>query len=87
MAARLASAIERSPLARLAWQPQANEVFAILKKTDAEKIQASGAAFYEWHRPTGFADPFAQDEALYRFVASFATAPHDVDKFAKLIGA
>jgi threonine aldolase len=85
MAARLSAAIDKSGLARLAWQPQANEVFAIMKKADAEKMQAAGAAFYDWHAPSGFEGGIADDEALYRFVTSFATTPEAVDQFGKLI--
>ena len=85
MAARLAAVIERAPSARLAWQPQANEVFAILKKDDAEKAQAAGAAFYDWHKPAGFTGSVADDEALYRFVTSFATTERDVDALGKLL--
>jgi threonine aldolase len=85
MAARLAAAIENSSSARLAWQPQANEVFAVLKKENAEKILAAGAAFYDWHAPAGFEGPLGEDEGLYRFVASFATQADDVDKLGHLL--
>jgi threonine aldolase len=85
MAARLSAVIDASARARLAWQPQANEVFAIMKKADAEKAQAAGAAFYDWHLPSGFDGRIAGDEALYRFVTSFATTPEAVDRFGDLI--
>jgi threonine aldolase len=86
MAARLAAAIEDSPAARLAWLPQANEVFAIMKKAEAERLQAAGAAFYDWHRPAGFEGHIGKDEALYRFVTSFATTEQHVDRFRSLLG-
>lgn len=85
MAARLAAAIEDSPSARLAWLPQANEVFVILKTPTADRLQAAGAAFYDWHLPVGFAGHVAPDEKLYRFVTSFATTEADVDKLGALI--
>jgi threonine aldolase len=85
MAKRLATAIDSAPSARLAWQPQVNEVFAVLRKTDAERAQAAGAAFYDWHKPAGFTGPMAEDEALYRFVTSFATTERDVDALGKLL--
>jgi threonine aldolase len=85
MAARLAAAIEDSAMAKLAWLPQANEVFAVLKKTEAEKLQAAGAAFYDWHRPHGYDGHIAEDELLYRFVTSFATTAEDIERFGKLI--
>jgi threonine aldolase len=83
MAARLANAIESSANARLAWRPQANEVFAVMKKDAAERAQKAGGMFYDWSVPAGF--DIGQDEQLYRFVASFATTEQDVDRFAKLI--
>ncbi|HEY4192707.1 MAG TPA: low specificity L-threonine aldolase [Mesorhizobium sp.] len=85
MAAKLAAAIRNAPAARLAWQPQANEVFAVIKKADAQRIQAAGAAFYDWHQPTGFTDPLTEDEALYRFVTSFATTADDIDRLGSLL--
>ena len=87
MAARLAGMIEKSPEARLAWRPQANEVFAILKKAEAERMQAAGAAFYDWHPPAGFEGAIAGDEALYRFVTSFATTTDHIDRFAAFLAA
>jgi threonine aldolase len=85
MAARLAAAIEDSPSVRLAWLPQANEVFAVMKKAEAERAQAKGAAFYDWHKPHGFDGHIGEDELLYRFVTSFATSPEEVDRFGQLI--
>ncbi|MER8373390.1 low specificity L-threonine aldolase [Mesorhizobium sp. M1406] len=85
MAARLAAAIEDSATAKLAWLPQANEVFAVIKKADAEKLQAAGAAFYDWHKPHGFDGHISEDELLYRFVTSFATTAGEVDRFGQLI--
>jgi threonine aldolase len=85
MAARLAAAIEDSPSARLAWLPQANEVFAVLKKAEAKRLQAADAAFYDWHKPHGFDGHIGEDEALYRFVTSFATTAGEVDRFGQLI--
>jgi threonine aldolase len=85
MAARLAAAVEDSGKARLAWLPQANEVFAVMKKAEADKLQASGAAFYDWHKPHGFDGHVGEDELLYRFVTSFATTSEEVDRFGQLL--
>ncbi|TIQ15792.1 MAG: low specificity L-threonine aldolase, partial [Mesorhizobium sp.] len=84
-AARLAALIEDSPSARLAWLPQANEVFAVMKKAEAERVQLAGAAFYDWHKPHGFDGHIGEDEALYRFVTSFATTAEEVDRFGQLV--
>ena len=86
MAARLATAIEAAPGLRLAWQPQANEVFAFIPDAMAQELQAAGAAFYDWPPPTGFSEKLGRNEKLYRFVTSFATTAHDIDRFAALIG-
>ncbi|TIL63633.1 threonine aldolase family protein [Mesorhizobium sp.] len=85
MAARLAALIEDSPSARLAWLPQANEVFAVMKKAKAERVLLAGAAFYDWHKPHDFDGHIGEDEALYRFVTSFATTEEEVDRFGELI--
>ncbi|RWP36184.1 MAG: low specificity L-threonine aldolase [Mesorhizobium sp.] len=85
MAARLAALIEDSASARLAWLPQANEVFAVMKKAKAERVLLAGAAFYDWHKPHDFDGHIGEDEALYRFVTSFATTEEEVDRFGELI--
>ncbi|TIM05536.1 MAG: low specificity L-threonine aldolase [Mesorhizobium sp.] len=85
MAARLAALIEDSASARLAWLPQANEVFAVMKKAKAERVHLTGAAFYDWHKPHDFDGHIGEDEALYRFVTSFATTAEEVDRFGELI--
>ncbi|WP_315925359.1 low specificity L-threonine aldolase [Mesorhizobium sp. SP-1A] len=85
MATRLAAAIEDSASARLAWLPQANEVFAIMRKSEAERMQALGAAFYDWHSPHGFDGHIGEGESLYRFVTSFATTPEEIDGFGRLL--
>jgi threonine aldolase len=86
MATRLADAIEASSRARLAWKPQANEVFAIMEKAQAARLQAAGAHFHDWHPPCGMADTLGEGEALYRFVTSFATTPEDIERLERLIG-
>lgn len=87
MAARLAAAIEDDESSKLAWLPQANEVFAVLDRKKAEQLLASGAAFYDWHMPHGFEGHIGENEGLYRFVTSFATTEKDVDRFAELLKA
>jgi threonine aldolase len=51
----------------------------------AERLQHQGAVFYPWHAPAGFVAPMAADEAVYRFVTSFATTPLEVDAFHALL--
>lgn len=87
MSATLATVIKSSHLARLGWQPEANEVFAIIKKEAAQKAQAAGAIFYEWNVPASLAGQVGDDEALYRFVTSFATTAEEIDRFGELLRA
>ncbi|WP_319532346.1 low specificity L-threonine aldolase [uncultured Cohaesibacter sp.] len=86
MASRLVAGLEASPIARPAWPSQSNEVFAIIKKTSAEKAKHKGAIFHDWPS-TGLApeDRPADDEELFRLVCSFATRPQDVDAFLQAI--
>ena len=86
MAARLAGCIRASRKMRLAWEPQANEVFAVMPVETGEALQRGGARFYDWLAPHGFAGEIGPDEKLWRFVTSFATTPEDVDRFGELIG-
>ena len=83
MAARLAGEIRGSRNARLGWEPQANEVFAVLPEPRAAALRAGGAEFHEWPRPHGFPGELGPGEKLYRFVTSFATTAEEVDRFAQ----
>jgi threonine aldolase len=85
MAARLAGYFEASGKVRLAWKPEANEVFGIMTKETADTLQAKGAIFHPWKPPRGFAGEVGQRETLCRFVTSFATNEEEVDRFGDLI--
>ena len=84
-ARRLAVEFAALPQSRLAWQPQANEVFPILKKTAVERLQNRGVSFYDWHVPVWYDDGPGADEVLCRFVTSFATTGQDIDDLIRLI--
>jgi threonine aldolase len=87
MAEQLAARIERSSKMRLAWKPEANEVFAVMPSASAETLMAAGVEFHEWKIPVGFdARTLSTDEMLWRFVTSFATTTEDIDAFAALAG-
>ncbi len=83
MAARLASAIRQSADARLAIEPDGNEVFAVLSKDADRRLREAGAVYYpspaeglpEAARP-------GENEILVRLVTSFQTTAEDVDEFA-----
>jgi threonine aldolase len=85
MAQSLADHIRTSRIVRLAWEPQANEVFAIMAAQTMEALQAKDARFYDWHAPHGFDGGMGEDETLCRFVTSFATTGDEVDRFGELI--
>jgi threonine aldolase len=85
MTARLAEQIAGSGNARLAWQPQANEVFAIIGQETAAALQERQVAFYPWKMPQDAGLELDQGEDLYRLVTSFATTVEEVDRFAEML--
>lgn len=82
MARRLADGIAHSGTARLGWEPQANEVFAVLPKTRIAALRAAGATFYEWP-PEGI--EIRPEEELVRLVTSFATSGEEVENFVGML--
>ena len=74
MAKRLATGIGQLSTARILWEPEANEVFAIWPKAVSARLKAAGAQFYEWN-PDGLSEDEKprDDEDLVRLVTSFAT--------------
>jgi threonine aldolase len=85
MTARLAEHVHASKRLRLGWQPDANELFAIMPKEMVEPLREKGAVFYPWNTPHGFSGEITEDETLCRFVTSFATTVAEVDEFGALI--
>ncbi|QKV20365.1 threonine aldolase family protein [Oricola thermophila] len=87
MAARLAATIENSNRARLAWPPQANEVFAILPVGEYDRLLAAGVHFHDWPEPAGENTGLAEGETLVRMVTSFETKETDIARFSELLDA
>lgn len=85
MAQELATHIKASKKLKLAWEPRANEVFAIVSKDNVAGLQASGAIFYEWKPPHNEANLITENETLIRLVTSFATTREEVHRFGDLI--
>ena len=85
MAARLAALFRQAEGIRLAWEPQANEVFAILSGDRVQRFRDAGAVFHTWNPPHGFEDEIADGETLCRFVTSFATEQTHLDALAAII--
>ncbi|MBD9354943.1 threonine aldolase family protein [Methylomonas albis] len=86
MAARLQNGIANSKHARLAWQAEANEVFAVLDQKHADRLQQQGAVFYPWNPPRAKPELIGEQEVLVRLVTSFATEPAQVDALIELLG-
>ena len=75
-AEKLAAGLAETPGARLAFQPQANEVFVWLPRGMHEALQAAGAVYYPWRE--------SRDEVMARLVTSFATQEAEVSRFLEL---
>ncbi|NVJ93483.1 MAG: low specificity L-threonine aldolase [Methylocystaceae bacterium] len=85
MAQQLALAVKESRSVRLAWKPEANELFVILKRKEYQRLTDGGAKFYPWNPPHAFHGHMADDEMMARLVTSFATTAEDVEQFAELM--
>jgi threonine aldolase len=85
MAERLRQGIVQSGRARLAWHPEANEVFCLVDRAHAAELREKGAVFYQWHPPRAKPDLLAPGEVLIRLVTSFATEEGHVDRFLELL--
>jgi len=85
LAARLAGHINASSQMRLAWKPEANEVFAIMKQSVYDRLRNAGAIFHDWNPPHSEVNRISDGEIFARFVTSFANTEEDVDRFADLI--
>lgn len=82
MADRLAAGIAASRHARLAWPPEANEVFMVASERVAERLRTAGHAFHDWSiAALAPADRPQDGEKLWRLVTSFATTEAEVDRF------
>lgn len=76
-AARLAAGARAAGL-ELAWEPQANEVFALVSTASVAALQAV-ADFYDWEQ--------RGDHTIVRWVCSWDTTDEDVDRFIAAIPA
>ncbi len=85
LATRLAGHINASSQMRLAWKPEANEVFAIMKQSVYDRLRNAEAIFYDWNPPHSEVNRISDGEIFARFVTSFAHTEEDVDRFAELI--
>ncbi len=84
-AGELAQGLARVPGVRLAYDVQANEVFAVLPARVDSALKAAGARYYDWparRLPASLA--LRADERFVRLVASFTHKPQDVARFLAL---
>ncbi len=86
MALFLKQGIEQSHRARLAWQPESNEVFAILEPEVIETLKQQGAVFYSWNPPRSYSGLWTERDILVRLVTSFATQEDDISQFLAILG-
>lgn len=73
---------------RLAYEPQANEVFPIFTKTQDEALKGAGAIYYPWGDSWGARDLCETPrggEQVHRLVMSFATTDAMVADFLKVL--
>lgn len=84
MADALRAGLASSPHAREAWLTQGNEIFAVLRRSDAERLQAAGATFHPWTRNGGAR--LSEDELVVRFVTAFSTTRDEVDALFETLG-
>lgn len=80
MAERLRVGLRGSKSARLGWESQINEVFAVIPKAALARLRAAGGAAHEWP-----GEGLAADEVLVRLVTSWATTGDEVEGFLGLV--
>ncbi len=86
-AQRLASGLRIISGVRLPWQPQINEVFAVLPSAADKALKAAGARYYDWGgRGLEGDGRLKPGEVFVRMVTSFATRPEDVERFLDVAG-
>lgn len=81
MADRLRSGLADVEAARVAWPTHGNEVFVIMRRATADRLEKLGASFYDWPEPQDTSIGLKEGESLYRLVASHSTRPEEVDTF------
>ncbi|MEM9999362.1 MAG: beta-eliminating lyase-related protein [Pseudomonadota bacterium] len=76
--------IAASPIARLAWPGDINEVFAIIGRAELEKLQKQGLHCALWQPPTAERELVGDDEVMIRLVTSWATSKRELNQLADL---
>jgi threonine aldolase len=84
-AKRLAQGLARAKSVRMPWQPQVNEVFAVIPRKLNDALHARGVVFFDWMPDSLGPGGIGDDEIFVRFVLSYATPEADIEKFIRLI--
>lgn len=84
-AQQLCQAASASPLFRLAYPVEANEVFLITSQETANSLAENGVGFYDWPVPEDLRKSLAPGERLLRFVTNFQTEEEAVSQFRNLL--
>lgn len=84
MADRLSAGLAAMPQARLVHPTEANAVFAAWPRDGHRRAQAAGAAYFLWPGNQTMEGP-GDEPVAARLVASWCTAPAEVDGFLALI--
>lgn len=87
MTQTLAAELQKSNHVRLAWQPEANEIFVVMQKKKVAELRDKGAVFFEWQVPVAHPDLLQDGEDLYRLVTSFATTQDELEAFISCLKA
>lgn len=86
MSERLRVGIVRGGKARLGWESEANEVFAIIDRAALDRVRAAGGTAHEWAAEAAAEDRRPRDgEVLVRLVTSWATTEAEVAQFLSLL--
>jgi threonine aldolase len=86
MAERLRAGLRQSNRARLAWESDINEVFAVVPVEVLAAVRAAGGMMHEW--PAETADVSRRPgpgEVMVRMVTSWASTSEEVDRFLALL--
>jgi threonine aldolase len=87
MAARLAAVLRQSNKSRLPFEPDGNEVFAIVETAVDQRLRAGGAMYYPWSPESlPVAERPGPGEVLVRLLTSWQTTADEIDRFAELLG-
>ncbi|MDB5540401.1 MAG: L-threonine aldolase [Devosia sp.] len=84
MAERLRAGLRGAKAARLGWESEANEVFAVLSTEAIARVRAAGGTLYEWPAEA-LGEALGEGEELVRLVTSWATKADEVERFLGMV--